>query len=165
MPTTLLSNSSPASRTGRASPTTIASFRPASYVGSSTIKATHGGRPSQSKEGRWRARRAEGQFRAGRARARCACTVCARFLTAAGLREHPAAVGAVVDAAVPLAGIAIAIRAQVVYRELVRLLVESYRSRRVVPFSTKRLITVDQSTTLSLTMVTFVGTNQPERAL
>ena len=66
-----------------------------------------------------------------------ACTVCARFLTATGICEDPAAVGAVVEAAVPLAGIAIAIRAQVVDGELVRLLVESYRSRRVVTFSTK----------------------------
>ena len=57
------------------------------------------------------------------------------MLTASGVSEHPAAVGAVVEAAVPLAGLAMAILAQVVGEEFVRLLVESYRSRRVVTSS------------------------------
>ena len=45
------------------------------------------------------------------------------FLTATGGAD-PAAVGAVVEAAVPLAGLAMTIRAQVVDGELVRLIVE-----------------------------------------
>ena len=46
---------------------------------------------------------------------------CVWLLTASGVSEHPAAVGAVVEAAVPLAGLAMAILAQVVDGELVRL--------------------------------------------